>query len=333
MQQTFQCYRCGAQNYWGQPYCWNCQAQLQHNCPNCHALVEPTLVNCPYCHHQLSWQTNQISQHAYHQAQNSYQESGKGTGKKAWLIGVIATIVIIAIGIGIIYAINNTSEPAQTPPESTPIITDLTEPQISMIRITASTGNNVVISWVTDEPSSSQVVYGPYPNANIQSQIQYDPTTGNSSGVLKHEVSLNVQPLTSYIYHVISLDKYGNRAVSPNMNFDTASSNSPATTGIPSPKVYKPAKSNITFSAIDATHIQWSAGNIIFVDGTTQKIEAGSLTLTEPKEYWVYWVPDNKELQATTNFSEAVGQDRGALAIINPGYNMGEKASIVTSDQ
>lgn len=333
MQQTFQCYRCGAYNYIGQAFCWNCQAQLQHSCPNCHAIVEPTLVNCPYCRHQLSWQTNQLSQPAYHQAQSSYQESNKSTGRKYWLSGIIATIVIITIGIGIVYAINNTSEPAQTPPESTPVVADSTAPRISSVTISASSGNNVVVSWVTDEPSSSQVVYGLYPNANDQSQIQDDPTTGNSSGVLKHEISLNVQPQTSYVYHVISIDKNGNRAVSPDMNFITTTSDKPATTGIPSPKTYKPATSNITFSAIDATHVKWSDGNIVFVDGTTQNIEAGSLTMAELKEYWVYWVPGSKELQATTNFSEAVGIDRGALAIITPGYNMGEKASIVNSNQ
>ena len=39
MQQPFQCYRCGSQNYVGQPYCWNCRSQFQWNCPNCRATV------------------------------------------------------------------------------------------------------------------------------------------------------------------------------------------------------------------------------------------------------------------------------------------------------
>jgi hypothetical protein len=40
MQQMFQCYRCGSQNYMGQPYCWNCQSPFQYNCPDCNATVQ-----------------------------------------------------------------------------------------------------------------------------------------------------------------------------------------------------------------------------------------------------------------------------------------------------
>jgi len=59
MQQTFQCYRCGAQNYVGQPACWNCQSPFQWNCPNCKAPVQNTMLSCPNCHALLPWQPQQ----------------------------------------------------------------------------------------------------------------------------------------------------------------------------------------------------------------------------------------------------------------------------------
>ena len=72
MQQTFQCYRCGAQNYVGQPYCWNCQSPFQWNCPNCRAPVKNTMASCPYCHILLSWPSNQKQQPSDYKSQSSY---------------------------------------------------------------------------------------------------------------------------------------------------------------------------------------------------------------------------------------------------------------------
>ena len=74
MQLTFQCYRCGAQNYIGQTVCWNCGQEIQYNCPNCRALVNPTYGNCPYCHFQLPWQSKQPTQPFNYQTQKDYQD-------------------------------------------------------------------------------------------------------------------------------------------------------------------------------------------------------------------------------------------------------------------
>ena len=49
MQQTIQCYRCGAQNYVGQPACQSCGYQFYNNCPRCNAVVDPQFINCLYC--------------------------------------------------------------------------------------------------------------------------------------------------------------------------------------------------------------------------------------------------------------------------------------------
>ncbi|MCX6005094.1 MAG: fibronectin type III domain-containing protein, partial [Chloroflexi bacterium] len=96
--------------------------------------------------------------------------------------------------------------------------TDTTPPVITMITVKAGQGNSAIISWVTDKYSSSQVQWGVYPAPNQLTPIQNDPTTGQNMGVLIHQVAIT--PLAQnmdYMYRVISVDKDGNKAVSPPM--------------------------------------------------------------------------------------------------------------------
>jgi hypothetical protein len=103
------------------------------------------------------------------------------------------------------------------------VVKDTTPPMISMVEIKAGASqNSAIISWVTDKPSSSQVKYGPYPYANIMTPIQNDPTTGTNSGVMIHEVGLtNLIGNSTYVYQCISIDKNGNKAVTPEVQFQT----------------------------------------------------------------------------------------------------------------
>ena len=81
---------------------------------------------------------------------------------------------------------------------------------------------SAIITWVTNKPSSSQVEYGIWPYTNQTTPIQNDPRTGTNAGVLIHQVGLtNLLPRTSYIYRAVSYDKYGNKGISPDMQFDT----------------------------------------------------------------------------------------------------------------
>ena len=78
MQQTFQCYGCGAQNYVGQPYCWKCQAQFQYNCPYCNNPVLCGAPICGYCNGTLNWQSQQP--HYPQQSSGWGQQPGGTTG-------------------------------------------------------------------------------------------------------------------------------------------------------------------------------------------------------------------------------------------------------------
>jgi hypothetical protein len=82
-------------------------------------------------------------------------------------------------------------------------------PVISSLHVKEGTAAySAIISWITDQNSSSQVEYGLAPYTTTNTPIQDDPRTGVQEGVLKHEVLLtNLIPSSSYAYKVISINK------------------------------------------------------------------------------------------------------------------------------
>jgi hypothetical protein len=91
-----------------------------------------------------------------------------------------------------------------------------------MVQVKPGDNKGAIIYWVTDKPSSSQVQYGIWPNYTAYTPIQNDPTTGTNTGLLVHEVGLStLLPNSTYQYRCISMDKSGNKAMSPDMQFQT----------------------------------------------------------------------------------------------------------------
>jgi hypothetical protein len=104
----------------------------------------------------------------------------------------------------------------------TAVTKDTTPPVISMLQVKPGNNQGAIIYWVTDKPSSSQVQYGVWPNYTTYTPIQSDPTTGTNTGVMVHEVGLSgLLPNSTYQYRSISIDKSGNKAMSPDMQFQT----------------------------------------------------------------------------------------------------------------
>lgn len=103
---------------------------------------------------------------------------------------------------------------------------DTKQPVITGAKATVGVGA-VVISWKTDEPSSSQVEYGKTNTYGsvTPAQPQDDPTTGQSLGVVDHAINISAASLeqeVTYHYRVKSKDKSGNEAVSDdNKTFTT----------------------------------------------------------------------------------------------------------------
>ncbi len=94
---------------------------------------------------------------------------------------------------------------------------DTTPPVISSINVTNITATSTRITWVTNEPATSRVVYGTSQSYNLSSPL-------NSTLTTNHEVVLNnLRRRTTYNYQVVSIDASGNVARSSNQTFTTAS--------------------------------------------------------------------------------------------------------------
>ncbi|RLI52316.1 MAG: hypothetical protein DRP09_18205, partial [Candidatus Thorarchaeota archaeon] len=97
----------------------------------------------------------------------------------------------------------------------TKVPVDTTPPKISNINISSITTHSAVISWKTNEPSTSLVKYGTSPSS-------YPYSKEDASYTTYHSITLTgLSPNTTYYLVVSSTDKAGNSAQSDEQNFKT----------------------------------------------------------------------------------------------------------------
>ncbi|MCK4242050.1 MAG: fibronectin type III domain-containing protein [Dehalococcoidia bacterium] len=95
---------------------------------------------------------------------------------------------------------------------------DTTPPVISGESASDVTDTSATISWITDEPSTSQVEYWPGSLSALDKTL-----------VTSHSVTLtNLAPGTTYYYKTMSADDAGNLAVSDEYTFTTLAAPAPA---------------------------------------------------------------------------------------------------------
>ncbi|MFC2050512.1 fibronectin type III domain-containing protein [Chloroflexota bacterium] len=86
---------------------------------------------------------------------------------------------------------------------------DTAPPVIGNVSTSSETDTSAVITWTTDEPSSSQVDYG--------TTIEYGLTATSDELTIAHSVTLSgLEPNAAYYYRVNSKDEAGNEASSTN---------------------------------------------------------------------------------------------------------------------
>jgi hypothetical protein len=114
-----------------------------------------------------------------------------------------------------------TSDPSQSPVVdsvafgTTLTSVDSTPPVVSSIAVSSITSSSAVISWTTDEPSSSQVQFGP-------TRAYGQSTTADAALVTSHSQLLTgLWGGTLYDFRVVSIDGTGNEADSANVTFTT----------------------------------------------------------------------------------------------------------------
>ncbi|MCX6001491.1 MAG: fibronectin type III domain-containing protein [Chloroflexi bacterium] len=98
--------------------------------------------------------------------------------------------------------------------QNTVFVPDLTAPQISNIELKNVNYNTVDISWNTDEPSSSQLIWRIKDGSQQTSELK-------AALVTHHLIELtNLKNKSTFFYKVRSVDQAGNEAVSGEKTFD-----------------------------------------------------------------------------------------------------------------
>jgi hypothetical protein len=97
-----------------------------------------------------------------------------------------------------------------------------TPPKITGVQVTATAIKEVGIVWNTDQPSSSQVEWGPTTSYGNKTEIADDPTSGASMGLVTHGVTVKgLTASTTYHYRVISTNKDKLTSQSEDYSFTT----------------------------------------------------------------------------------------------------------------
>jgi probable HAF family extracellular repeat protein len=98
---------------------------------------------------------------------------------------------------------------------------DVTGPIIANVVVSGITSDQATITWQTDEPADSSVVY----SDTSQNSEKFSPAL-----VTNHALTLSpLAPDTNYVFDVASTDEFGNQSTSGPFNFSTSPANQPPT--------------------------------------------------------------------------------------------------------
>jgi hypothetical protein len=219
MQNFFPCQNCGAQNQIGDRSCKTCGLVFQYSCPQCRSPINGGDAACAKCGNTLTWPSgngNRVGQ------TQKPAEGPKAQRNRSWLgplLCLIALVILVGAGYYVIKLMEGQPLPAvvdnssANKKEETPLA-DIKPPVISDIQINNLSKNSVEIHWMTDEPSTSQVIWNPKNNSS-------NTTIQKEAMVRQHSVELaGLVVNTTYYFKVRSIDASGNVALSDEESFD-----------------------------------------------------------------------------------------------------------------
>ncbi len=225
MHQMYSCPSCGAAVIFGVQFCGNCGIPLNWSAQP--QMPTPPAYRQRYGYQQHQWNYQQIPPHQQQYTYGQTIPTKKSTSP--WLVLFITIIVIGVLGGAVFLALNTsqreiplttpsseqTSPPTTNPPavSNTPPA-DTTSPLITNVSV-SSTGNNMMVTWATNEPATSQVEYGK--TINYGSSTPLDESLSSSHSVTVNELELGI----SYHFRVKSKDNAGNQAISEDNTFTT----------------------------------------------------------------------------------------------------------------
>ena len=230
MKNFFPCQNCGAQNQIGDRSCKTCGLGFQYSCPQCRSPISGGDTACAKCGITLSWSSgngDRVDQ------TKKPAEGPKKQRNRSWLgplLGLIALVILVGAGYYVFIKLME-RQPSTAIVDNLSAnkkqeiaLADIHPPVISDVQINNLSINSVEIHWVTDEPSTSQVIWNPKNNST-------NTTMQKEAMVQQHSVELAGLIInTTYYFKVRSLDASGNEALSAEKSFSTG--RQPGLTGV-----------------------------------------------------------------------------------------------------
>ncbi len=282
MYQTFQCSNCNSPNYIGQDFCGGCGQKLYYSCPQCGCGIETTCINCPNCRTTLYWPTQQsmhlpVERGTFKEQKikyRHYQTQQKKRTNPFVLLSLSFVVIAIIIG-GTVFILNAlsqetlpaTSTPAEaiSQPDTIPLAdnpsnTDNKITKITNMEITSIMETSAILTWITDDPATSQVEYGTTDTYGLATNLKIELVTDHSVTIT------DLDPDTTYYF----------RAKSINADGDEASYDSDQTFKT----LAKVDNISPVISAINVTNISQSGCTITWTTDkpTTSQVEYGATT-------------------------------------------------------
>ena len=203
---------------------------FQYYCPQCRSPIKCNDTLCAVCGNRLSWSSENENQAGHATQPDGALHKQRNTSWIGPFIGLIVLLVLAAVA----YYVFIMSPTPQSPPivtenltsnkKQAEVLVDKQPPVISGIQVNYLSSNSVEIRWITDEPSTSQVIW------NAQNNIT-NTTPQKEAMVTQHSVELDtLNSKTTYYFKVRSVDQSGNEALSVEKSFDVGKQ--PVLTGV-----------------------------------------------------------------------------------------------------
>ena len=200
MQNSFPCPKCRAPNRIGDKTCKGCGMVFQYYCPQCRSPIRCNDAACARCGNQLSWTSGNGAGVSHVKQQDKVQGKQR---QASWVGPFIGLIIVLAFAAGAYYVFIKLPEQQRAPiltenltsskqQEAAPV--DTQPPVISDVQVNFLASNSVEIRWVTDELSTSQVIWNPQNGVT-------NTTQQKEAMVSQHSVALNsLNSRTTYYF-------------------------------------------------------------------------------------------------------------------------------------
>jgi len=220
MYNVIKCPGCGAENRPGEVSCNQCNTRFQYKCPRCQTVITGGDLSCGRCGQPLNWPTREPTHGGDKERQPEERKSGS---LRSWLIPLAGLVLVLAAtGTGVYWVKMMAEEPPRpaitdnlnSTEKDAGFTPDLIAPRITNIKLVNLNYNTVKITWDTDEPADSQLIWHIKDGSTQTSELKEARDTS-------HFIELTgLKNKSAYYYKVRSVDQAENESVSDEKTFN-----------------------------------------------------------------------------------------------------------------